>query len=243
MPQRHKVAKMHKEKNLRETLRLCVFVAVFCIGRANVGENENMPLEIEVKFYVNDRESLRTRILAMGAKSSERVFEENIRFEDASVSLMQRKALLRLRQDRKAWLTFKSRPAEQDSQFKIFEELETEVSDFSAMHRILEALGFHPEQRYEKWRETFVMGNTHLCLDTMPFGDFLEIEGDKSDIPQLARELDLQWEKRILQNYLVIFSLLKEKLQLPFADISFENFQSVDKDMSAFIRECEVGHL
>ncbi len=200
-----------------------------------------MPLEIEVKFYISDRESMRERILAMGAKSSERVFEENIRFEDASGSLMQRKALLRLRQDRKAWLTFKSRPAEQDSQFKIFEELETEVSDFSAMQHILEALGFHAEQRYEKWRETFVLGNTHLCLDTMPFGDFLEIEGDKSNILELARQLDLRWEKRILQNYLGIFSLLKEKLQLPFSDITFENFQKTDADMAIFIRGCEMG--
>ncbi len=198
-----------------------------------------MPLEIEVKFYVTDREALRSRILAMGAKSAGRVFEENIRFEDASESLMQRKSLLRLRQDGKARLTFKSRPAKQDNQFKVFEELETEVSDFSAMQRILEALGFHPVQRYEKWRETFVMGNTHLCLDTMPFGDFLEIEGEKTHILQLTHELGLEWDKRILHNYLVIFSLLKEKLQLPFSDVTFENFQNIDADMSDLIRECE----
>jgi len=198
-----------------------------------------MPLETEVKFYVTDRKSLRSRILALGAESAGRIFEENIRFEDASCSLIQKKALLRLRQDRKARLTFKSRPADQDNQFKIFEELETEVGDFSAMHSILEALGFHPEQKYEKWRETFVLGNTHLCLDTMPFGEFLEIEGDKSHILQLAHELGLNWETRILQNYLGIFALLKEKLQLPFSDIIFENFEKIDADMAVFIRCCE----
>ncbi|MEZ4528224.1 MAG: class IV adenylate cyclase [Desulfobacterales bacterium] len=198
-----------------------------------------MPLEIEVKFYATDRDALRSRILAMGAKSAGRVFEENIRFEDASGTLMQKKALLRLRQDGKARLTFKSSPEEQDSQFKIFEELETEVSDFSAMQRILEALGFHPVQRYEKWRETFVLGNTHLCLDTMPFGDFLEIEGEKSCILDLSGQLGLKWENRILHNYLGIFALLQEKLQLPFSDVTFENFQKTDADMSALIRGCE----
>jgi hypothetical protein len=35
-------------------------------------------------------------------------------------------------------------------------ELEVKVSDFDAMKRILQALGFHCEQTYEKWRETLL---------------------------------------------------------------------------------------
>jgi hypothetical protein len=39
-------------------------------------------LEIEVNFYPPDIESMRRRILALGAESKGRVFENNIRYED-----------------------------------------------------------------------------------------------------------------------------------------------------------------
>jgi adenylate cyclase class 2 len=56
---------------------------------------------------------------------------------------------------------------------------EVEVNDFGTMGLIRESLGFHKEQIYEKWRETFALNDTLLCLDTQPFGDFLKIEGDQ----------------------------------------------------------------
>lgn len=199
------------------------------------------PLEIEVKFHLLDRNSIRDRLLDIGAETTGRVFETNLRFEDDNKTLLQKKSLLRLRWDTKTTLTFKSEPSTQDRQFKIFKELEVEVSDFSTMSRILESLGFHKEQTYEKWREIFILNDTHFCIDTMPFGDFLEIEGEKADIKNYASAMGQKWKKRILFNYLAIFDILKEKLDLPFSDVTFNNFKNVRFDLNKYTHLFEAG--
>ena len=117
-------------------------------------------LEIEVKFYLADVEAMHTHILELGAKSSGRVFETNLRYEDKDNRMMKKKSLLRLRQDKKVTLTFKSSAPERSKAFKIYKELEVEVNEFETMGHILEALGYHPAQKYEKWRETFVLDQT-----------------------------------------------------------------------------------
>jgi adenylate cyclase class 2 len=137
-------------------------------------------------------------------------------------------------------LTFKSEPPFKDDQFKILKEFEVEVSDFDTMEHILKSLGFKEEQVYEKWREIYVFGDTHLCLDTMPYGDFLEIEGTKESIQQLASKIGLLWEKRILLNYLAIFDILKRQLNLSFYDVTFGNFNNIRFDMAQYLRLFEA---
>lgn len=197
-------------------------------------------LETEVKFYLPDIEHIRTRIANLGAVFKGRALETNIRFEDAQKTLIQKKSLLRLRKGTKITLTFKSEPPFKDNQFKILEEFEVEVSDFDIMEHILKSLGFKEEQVYEKWRETYVLGDTHLCLDTMPYGNFLEIEGKKESIRQLASQIGLLWEKRILLNYLAIFDILKRQLNLSFYDITFSNFNNIRFDMAQYINLIEA---
>ena len=159
-------------------------------------------LETEVKFFLPDVKPIRRRIVELGANFKGRVFETNLRFEDDDNRLFQEKSLLRLRKDIKTTLTFKSEPTFKDDQFKTLREVEVEVSDFDAMKNILESLGFHNEQVYEKWRETFVIRDAHLCLDTMPYGNFLEIEGPKKSIKEVASRIGLPWHQRILLNYI-----------------------------------------
>ena len=198
-------------------------------------------LEIEVKFYLSDMDYIRDRIVELGAVSMGRVLETNIRFDDADNRLIQKKSLLRLRQDTKTSLTFKSEPPFKSDQFKILRELEVEVSDFTTMKHILEFLGFREEQVYEKWRETFMLGSTNLCLDTMPYGDFLEIEGQKEDIKKLASQIGLKWKKRILLNYLAIFDVIKQKSNLPFYDVTFSNFINIRFGLAKYLDLLEVN--
>ncbi len=203
------------------------------------------PLEVEVKFYMPDIDETRNRILDLGAKSLGRVFETNIRYEDAGRTLIRNRSLLRLRRDDKAKLTFKSSPAvsdpKADSQFKIRKELEVEVGDFSTMKTILESLGFHEEQVYEKRRETLILENVIICLDEMPYGNFLELEGDRVEIPGLADRIGLKWEKRILGSYLGIFTIIKNDMNLPFSDITFDNFRDIDVDQGKYLHLLEAG--
>jgi adenylate cyclase, class 2 len=175
-----------------------------------------------------------------------RFFEVNFRFEDKEKNLIKKNALLRLRKDNRVTLTYKSEPEIDDADFKIFRELEVEVSDFDVMESILTSLGFCPEQVYEKWRETFVLQNIHFCLDTMPFGNFLEIEGNKENIRDMAGKLGLEWENRILFNYLKIFDVLKTQAKLTFSDVTFENFKYLSLDflkyLSFFTRKAKYRH-
>jgi adenylate cyclase class 2 len=186
-------------------------------------------------------DAIRDRILELGAVSMGRIFETNLRFDDADNRLIEKKSLLRLRRDTKTILTFKSEPPFKNDQFKILKELEVEVSDFATMKHILESLGFREEQVYEKWRETFRLNTANLCLDTMPYGDFLEIEGQMEDIRKLASQIGLKWKKRILLNYLAIFDVIKQKSNLPFYDVTFSNFINIRFDLAEYLDLLEAN--
>jgi adenylate cyclase class 2 len=189
-------------------------------------------IETEVKFFIGNPSPLIEKLISLGAISSGNTFETNIRFEDKDKNLIKNKKLLRLRKDSKATLTFKSPPFNQDSRFKMLRELEVEVSDFSTTLNILQSLGFIQEQRYEKWREVFVLKEIDFCMDQMPFGNFLEIEGQGDKIIEYAYLLGLDWEERILLNYLELFDILKKRLGFSFSDVTFENFRNLRHDFS-----------
>lgn len=201
-------------------------------------------IETEVKFHVADTGELHERLLACGAVPRDTVFETNLRFDDASQSLLAAGRLLRLRRDSRAILTFKQAPARQSAaqkaEFKMYNEIETVVEDFEAARKILGALGFQEVQRYEKRRRTYLVDQTELCLDTMPYGVFLEIEGDKAAIRRLADCLGLPWERRILANYLEMFEHIKEIASLPFSDVTFDNFEQVAVDIPALLHKFEA---
>lgn len=200
------------------------------------------PREIEVKFFVKDPETTRSRIRALGGEAAEPVFESNIRYEDPERSFLRRGQLLRLRKDDGVTLTFKSNAPESDRQFKVRRELEVKVDDFGRTDEIIRAIGFHREQVYEKYRETYRLDGAVLCLDRMPFGTFLEIEGDRSAIRRLADALKMDWNRRILVSYLAIFALLRQAHGLDFSDVTFANFQDIGEiDLSGILRRVEAG--
>jgi adenylate cyclase class 2 len=192
------------------------------------------PLEIEVKFILSDDAPIRRRMRELGAHSSGRIFETNIRYEDPTNSLIGKKALLRLRRDLKTTLTYKGEPDVNDADFKIFKELEVEVSDLATMGKILESLGYHREQIYEKWRESYTLNGATCCIDEMPFGTFLEIEGSKNQIKALAAEIGMPWEQRIILTYFELFEILRSQMKLAFKDITFDNFRGISLDLNTF---------
>lgn len=202
-------------------------------------------LEIEIKFYVPDIDSIRAEISSLGAELKDSGFETNILFDDDEMRLTRGKKLLRLRQDSRCRLTVKAPPDDVDTtktnQFKIFRELEVGVSDSQTMIAILEQLGFYPRQVYEKQRETYLFNHTELCLDTLPYGHFLEIEGGKDDIRKAAETIGLNWEKRITANYLSLFATIQKQLSLPFNDVTFENFKKMEIDKFRLHKILEEG--
>ncbi len=203
----------------------------------------NEPLEIEVKYLLPDPDATRNRILSVGGISRGRHFESNIRFEDKAHSLKKKKQLLRLRQDRKATLTFKSGPETEDPRYKILKELEVEVSCFQTMRAMLAALDFREVQVYEKWRETFEVGEALICIDEMPFADFIEIEGSPGDIDTLSEGLGFSQAQAITANYLEIFSHIRTLEGLDFKDVTFDNFKTRPGDYTPHVRSFQRGSI
>ena len=189
-----------------------------------------MALEVEVKFFVPDLAAFRRRlVMAGGVLEKPRVFERNVRYDNGWQGLTRKLQLLRLRQDGQVRLTFKGEPLSRpDTQAKIREELEVYVNDFEQMAAILQRIGFEPLQVYEKYRETFHFEGVEVVLDELPFGNFVELEGDEAAIRTASGRIGLDWETRILDNYLALMGKLKARHQLPFDDLTFDNFSGRD---------------
>jgi adenylate cyclase, class 2 len=186
-------------------------------------------LEVEVKFYMPDLATFRKRLLAAGATLTRpRVFERNVRFDTADERLFRELSLLRLREDTAVSLTYKSTPPNlPKSEAKVREELEVTVSDFDTLAQILQRLGFAPIQVYEKYRETFQWQAVEIVLDELPYGKFVEFEGEEQGLKTAVSHLNLNWSDRLVTNYLALMTQLKAKHNLPFNDLTFANFANL----------------
>lgn len=195
-------------------------------------------LEVEVKFFVTDLPALRQRILSLNIPLHHpRIFEQNLRWDNAWDGLLRKGELLRLRQDSRTRLTFKGAAHPSSAtELKVREELEVELDDFQKMAAILERIGFQPRQSYEKYRETFWAEGVEIVLDELPFGDFVELEGDEPAIRQMAETLGLPWDERILDNYLLLMNRLKQAYELPFEDCTFANFAGTNLTVAGILK-------
>lgn len=160
-----------------------------------------MSLEIELKFLNADHAALRRRLAELGAEAHGSHFEANTVFDDAEGSLKARGLLLRLRQAAGRFLLTAKTPLHAPGIAKTYAEDETEVADGQAMADILAALGYRPSLRYEKVRETWTCMGCEVCLDTLPFGCFAEIEGDEKGILACATALGLSLDDSSRDTY------------------------------------------
>lgn len=205
------------------------------------GSEMNPLIETEVKIVVADLNAIRERLEAVGAVlRAPRVFERNVRYEDAAGSLTPNEIVLRLRQDTAARLTYKAPPdaeAAQPANVRTRFEAEVTVSDFDTMDVILQRLGFRPHVVYEKFRTTYELGEAEVVLDEMPFGPFVEVEGPADAIGRALDRLGLADAPRILVSYLALFERVKAALKLDAHDLTFDNFAGVIVPPEVF-----VGH-
>jgi adenylate cyclase class 2 len=150
-----------------------------------------MGTEIEKKYRIKSEEvaRLRSRLRAVGAEARGEEFEENTLYAGAGLERGNR--VLRLRRvGQRAVFTFKESMAS-SSGIKRRREDETAVEDADALHAILDALGYAPAVVYEKRRETWLVAGVEVVIDELPFGLFVEIEGEEESILEAERLLEL----------------------------------------------------
>jgi len=191
--------------------------------------------ETEAKFYVSDLDGIKARLQSLEARLIQpRVLETNIRFDLPDDGLRSVGQVLRLRQDTEARLTYKTGSTNQQGVLSR-KEIEFVVDDFEKAKRFLEALGYQKLFYYEKYRTTYELqiseslrdlGNlVHVMLDELPYGNFVEIEGERIEsIRIVAEKLNFKWDTAIPTSYHVLFDQLCAKYtELDKMDLSFNS--------------------
>ena len=181
--------------------------------------------EIEAKFYVRDLAKIEARLRELKARLIQpRVHEKNIRFDTPGHSLSKENRALRLRQDDQIRMTYKGASAVKDG---VSDRLEIEfaLDDFQKAGEFLEALGYEPIFFYEKYRATYELDNTHIMLDELPYGEFVEIEGESIEaIREIAERLHLKWDAAIGTSYHALFQRVCKARGLEPTQLTFAEF-------------------
>jgi adenylate cyclase class 2 len=195
--------------------------------------------EIETKFVLGNPEEIRARLIELGAVSHGRCMELNIRLDNSTHSLSSNNMVLRLRTiqmngETKHLLTLKVPTGHPDQTFRVRREIETYCSDREAMLSALAVLGYTPFWRYEKRRETFSWAGVEAVIDELPYGWFLELEGQQADIRSLADQLGLKIEDGLALSYAEIFFNVRLALGLDMDDLTFEAFKGIHVPSDSF---------
>lgn len=180
--------------------------------------------ETEVKFFVRDLKRIEMRLRELKAHLiQDRVHETNLRFDNPNGGLRRELKVLRLRQDVEAKFTFKGPSEERAGGVLSRREIEFTVGDFKTAKEFLEALGYIPVVFYEKFRTTYEIKGIHIMLDELPYGNFVEIEGDDTDaLQEIADLLGLNWEAAVKAGYHALFERIAGKYNLEESQLSFE---------------------
>ncbi len=175
--------------------------------------------EVEVKLEVRNPRALKRRLgeLGFGAIRARR-FESNRLYDFADGRLRKAGWALRLRfVDGCCLLTLKSGAVASRS-YKIRREIETEVKDGERLSEILQRLGMREAFRYEKHRtvygrggSAYSSGSRQLAYDETPVGNYIELEGPKRWIDEIARQLGYQHEDYITVGYPTLYSMRRSE--------------------------------
>jgi adenylate cyclase class 2 len=157
-------------------------------------------IEREQKYRIARVDTIRKRLLKLGAQIHASGFERNELF-DCGQRLRRQGLKLRLRchGGKIAMLTLKG--PRQNGHQKTRMEVETTVK-YEAAKRILELLDFRVKETYSKLREEYRLDGCAVCLDQIPnAGWFVEIEGPQRKISDTARRLRLRPADREHRSY------------------------------------------
>lgn len=177
--------------------------------------------EIEIKFRVDDREKLLSKLESLHSHFSEPMNQKDIIFAPDlnDTENGEGKIFVRIReQNEKKIITLKK----QSKVIMQNKEIEFGISDIDKAYDFLETIGFREWVTVEKSRIATTYQEFNLCIDQVKrLGDFIEIEilseeENKTElyeqrILEVARELGIPKENRIDNYYDSMIAELNEK--------------------------------
>lgn len=191
-----------------------------------------MPVEIEIKFRVDDLAGLSQRLEAAGfTLETPRAFESNVLYDTPDRQMRLRTEILRIRGYAGRWTVTHKRlpddgPGEDRHKHRI--EVETEVGDGAALAEIFLSLGLTAAFHYEKWRTEWTNGEGHCVVDETPIGDYAELEGPAEWIDSAAARLGIDPAQYITLSYGRLFDLWREQHNCSAQDLTFAAVAQTD---------------
>ena len=181
-----------------------------------------MAKEVEIKFRIGDRKALTRSLRDAGFRElTPSTHEMNALYDLPGQKLRARGELLRLRKYGETWvLTHKSKG--KSGRHKVRIELESRVKNGRVMDAILQALGYTPTFRYEKYRSEWTDGIGHAVIDETPIGTFAELEGPARWIDRTARALVITAGDYMTQTYAELFFAWKRATRSAAREMTFK---------------------
>ena len=153
-----------------------------------------MKVEIEAKFLDIDKESIRKKLIDIGASLilSDRLMKrKNFDFPDGQLYKIDGWARVRNEGD-KITMSYKQ---VDDRSLQGTKEVNLIVNNFDTACKFLESLGLEAKTYQETKRESWQLGDVEIEIDTWPWvPTFLEIEGPSEEkVKKTASKLGLDW--------------------------------------------------
>ena len=191
--------------------------------------NRQIHIEKEIKIPI-DIETVKRILNNKEFKIEKNSLQRTIRMDTKNLDLEKRDIFLRVREDNKEKvITLKNKVHGKDNEGKITarEEYETEVGDTEIVKDILNILGFNKEWIMEKYRIEGKYKGITVTFDEVPFGVYMEIEGEGNQIEDICKELELDFSKRIVDTYTDLWNEYREKNNIEDENMVFntEDFQ------------------
>lgn len=163
---------------------------------------EHSALEREIKFAVPSLEPVVERLHGLDAGQARYIgseVEHNFVLDTAQDELKARDERLRIREieGRPGVLVTWKGPASTRSGVRRREERQFHADDRDACVAVLSNLGLRPVRAYDKVRTSWHLGDLIVCLDTLPFGFFVEIEFTPA-VPEENESVTLERGVRLL---------------------------------------------
>ncbi len=183
-----------------------------------------MAIEIETKINLKPEEieELKENILKLGAVhiKKEKEVDDYFDFDDNRINEMRN--AIRLRNNKVLCLKEKENI---HSEIKEVNEFETEINNDEVIRKIFSKIGLKVMKKKEKIRDKYKLRNCELCIDELPFGFFLEIEGPRAEIITIAKKLGFNEDQFISDTYFQLYEKYCKKINIEFkkTNLVFKN--------------------
>lgn len=173
-------------------------------------------IEKEIKLKVDDIANVSDVLRRSGAVFLGGALERTIRFDTVDLDYEKKGKFIRVRSGFSNTITLKEKIASENKNVRARKETEFEIEDIDKMSYILTTLGLNYTRTMEKYRQHWSLGNCAITLDELPFGIYMEIEGEESEISKVCKLLGVDENNKILVTYWDLWAEITDKKDIVF---------------------------